>query len=143
LIRRILIAEDHDVLRRALRAILESRPSWRVVAEAVNGHEAVERAELLKPDVAILDVAMPQMDGLAAARRIREKVREVQLLITSHHDSPEIIRQAFNAGVDGFVAKVDIASELIPAIQTVCAGRPFLSRSVRHSAPPNLGLSFE
>ena len=96
--RRILIAEDHNVLRRALRAVLESRPNWRVVAEVVNGYETVERAELLKPDLAILDVAMPQVDGLAAARRIREKVREVQLLITSHHDSPEIIRQAFSAG---------------------------------------------
>ena len=62
--RRILIAEDHNVLRRALRAVLESRPNWRVVAEVVNGYEAVERAELLKPDLAILDVAMPQVDGL-------------------------------------------------------------------------------
>src|SRR5438477_12290384 len=116
-----------------MRRLLEAQSDWHVVGEAASGDEAVESALRLQPHVVILDIFMPRMDGLTAAQRIRETAGSVELLMISHHDSEQVIRQAFNAGARGFLAKVDIADDLIPAVKTVCARKHFLSRSVRHS----------
>mgnify|MGYP002402877852 CR=1 FL=1 len=136
---RILIADDHESVRNSLRAFLESQAGWRVVGEAVNGRDAVEKAERLEVDLVLLDVIMPEMDGLAAARLIRERMPKTAVIVLSHSDSPEIIRHAFAAGAMAFVAKVDLALDLIPAVQAAHHRRRFVSRSVQNrptSSPP-------
>jgi DNA-binding NarL/FixJ family response regulator len=136
---RILIADDHQRVRKALRALLECRADWQVVGEAANGREAVEKAELLQPDLVILDITMPEMDGLTAARQIRRSANKVEVLILSYNNSSEMIRQAFDAGAHSFVLKTDLGYDLMLAVETVCQGRTFLSRSILGSAPTDLG----
>jgi DNA-binding NarL/FixJ family response regulator len=127
---RILIADDSAILRKALRAALESRAQWQVIGEAVNGRDAVRQAVELAPDLIILDLTMPELDGLSAARQIRKRGTLAEILVVSYHDSQEVLRQAMDAGVRGYVAKNDLANDLFPAVEAVCKHRRFLSRSV-------------
>ena len=94
---RILVADDHDVVRRGLRAILETHADWEVVAEASNGKDAVTLAEKLKPDVVVLDIGMPQLNGLEATRRICEAVADVEVLILTMHESDQVTRDVLAA----------------------------------------------
>jgi DNA-binding NarL/FixJ family response regulator len=122
---RILVADDHPVVRYGLRTLLGSRPEWEVIDEAEDGIQAVERAERLKPDVVVLDVSMPKMDGLEACRRIRKRLPKSEVLIVTQHDSAQMMREALGAGARGYVVKSDAARDLLAAVEAVSQHRFF------------------
>jgi len=122
---RVLVADDHDVLRRGVRAILEGNPNWKVVAEARDGQEAIEKANEFKADVAILDFSMPKSNGLEAAREILRNLAQTKILILTIHDSDVLIPEMRQAGVHGYVRKGDSDRDLISAIQTLASDRTF------------------
>lgn len=122
---RILVADDHPVVRHGLRTLLGSRADWEIIDEAQDGIEAVELTERLKPDVVILDVTMPRMDGLEACRRIRKNVPTSKVLIVTQHDSAQMMREAMRAGAIGYVVKSDAARDLLAAVEAVSQHRFF------------------
>jgi DNA-binding NarL/FixJ family response regulator len=124
---RILVADDHELVRRGIRGLLRARPGWTVVGEAMNGQEAVEKANRLKPDVVILDISMPDLDGLQATRRIREVVPTTKVVVLTMHDSDQMVRRVLHAGALGYVLKSDLATQLVKAVKYVCAGKQFLT----------------
>ena len=109
---RILIADDHEVVRRGLCALLQAREGWEICAEAKDGREAVEKASQLKPDVVILDVGMPNLNGLAATRQLTQLDPHCKVIVLTITDSDQVIREALNAGARGFVLKSDAARDL-------------------------------
>src|SRR5262245_31268708 len=126
---RILLADDHNIVRKGLRGTLEEYDGWQVCGEACDGRQAVELARELKPDIAVLDLAMPEMDGLEATREIKKAVPQVEVLIFTMHDTEEMILSAFEAGARGFVLKASNALELVEAIEVVSRHRPFVTHS--------------
>jgi len=122
---RILVADDHPVVRHGLRTLLGSRPEWEIIDEAEDGIEAVEKADRLKPDVVLLDVSMPRMDGLEACRRIRKSLPKSEILIVTQHDSPQMMREALAAGARGYVVKSDAARDLLAAVDAVSQHKSF------------------
>jgi DNA-binding NarL/FixJ family response regulator len=127
---KILVADDHEVVREGLRALLEKQPGWTVCAEASNGREAVERAVALRPDVVIMDLAMPELNGLEATRSILRESPRTAILILSARDSEELVREVLAAGARGFVLKTDAARDLVVAVEGLRHGRPFFSARV-------------
>jgi DNA-binding NarL/FixJ family response regulator len=127
---RILVADDHEFVRRGIRGLLHARRGWTVVGEAMNGREAIEKANRLKPDVAILDISMPDLDGLQAARRIREAVPTTEIVVLTMHESDQMVRRVLDAGALGYVLKSDLATHLVKAVKNVSAGRLFLTPRV-------------
>ena len=130
---RILIADDHPIDRAGLRRLLESRPGWQVCAEAENGRDAVEKAGKLKPDVAVLDISMPVLNGVEATRQIRKVSPETEVLILTMHDSEQMIQQVFEAGALGYVLKDVADSTLISAVEMLRRHKPFASSRVAKS----------
>jgi len=122
---RLLIADDHEIIRQGLRNLLSSDGTWDICGEAVDGCDAIEKARELKPDVIVMDISMPNMDGLQATRSIRQSSPEIEILILSQHDSKEMIRQAFKAGATGYVVKSAISRDLITALKTVASHQFF------------------
>ena len=114
---RILIADDHEVVRSGLRSILESHPGWEVVAEAKDGKEAISRAVETKPDVAIIDYSLPLMNGIEATRQIRARVPKSEILIFTMHDSDVLIDELLQAGARAFLLKSDAKHYLIAAVE--------------------------
>jgi DNA-binding NarL/FixJ family response regulator len=127
---RILVADDHELVRRGIQELLRARGGWKVVAEAVNGREAVEKANELKPDVAILDISMPDLDGLQATRQIRETAPRTSVVVLTMHESDQMVRRVLDAGALGYVLKSDLAKHLIKAVKNVSAGKLFLTPRV-------------
>ncbi len=127
---RILIADDHEIVRRGLRTLLETRPEWEVVAEAVTGLQVVEEAKKLTPDLIILDISMPEMNGLEALRLIRKTVPQAQVLVLSVHDSEQLVREVLEAGARGYVLKSDAGRVLIAAVEALCNQEPFFTAKV-------------
>ena len=127
---RILLADDHEIVRRGLKELLEEQVGWSVCAEAANGREAVELAIGAKPDVAILDFSMPELNGLEATRRIRQSAPGVEVLIFTMHDSEELIRQVLSAGARGYLLKSDASRQLIPAVESLSRRKPFFGGRV-------------
>jgi len=123
---RILIADDHEVMRLGIRNLLESRPEWNICGEASNGQEAVNKALQCEPDVIIMDITMPTMNGLEAARIITESRPDIPIILFSLHLSPDV-RAHFNTSVRGAVCKGDAARDLVKAVETVLAGETFFS----------------
>jgi DNA-binding NarL/FixJ family response regulator len=124
---RILVADDHGIVRSGLMMLIERHDGMHVVAEASDGVEAVERAIRERPDVAILDVSMPRMTGLQAAREIRAHCPDTRVLLLSMHDDERYVFDAVKAGASGYVLKRQADSELIEAVRAVAAGGRFLS----------------
>lgn len=124
----ILIADDHAVVRRGLSTLIASQPGWTVVAEVDNGTDAVEQAKRTKPDIAILDITMPRMDGLAATRAIHKELPETKILGISMLESDMVSNELFAAGASGYVSKTDAAREIVSAIEAVSEGRQFVSQ---------------
>lgn len=123
---RILIADDHDLMRRGLRSILESSGCI-VCGEAATGREAVEKAAQLRPDIAILDIAMPELNGLDAARRIRKEWPKTEILILSAHYSDQLTKEIIDAGIRGYVVKSDADRDLPRAVETLSKHQPFIT----------------
>ncbi len=127
---RILVADDHGLVRRGVRAVLHSRRGWRVVGEAANGREAVQKAKELKPDVAVVDIGMPELDGVEVARQIRETVPDTKVLVLSMHESDGMVRRALEAGALGYLLKSDLTECLAKAVEAVAKGKRFLTPKV-------------
>jgi DNA-binding NarL/FixJ family response regulator len=131
---RILIADDHHVVRTGLRALLESKTGWQVCAEAANGREAVEKAGQLKPDVAVLDIGMPLLNGVEATRQIRKLSPKTEVLILTMHDSELLVQEVLGAGAHGYILKDDADRNLIAAVDALGRHKPFLSTRVSEAA---------
>lgn len=116
---RILLADDHEVVRRGLCSLLKSQPDWEVIGEAGNGREAVEKALTLKPDVVILDIGMPNLNGLEATRQILKANPHIKVLILTLHDSDQVVQEVLNAGARGFLLKSDAARDLVAAVEAL------------------------
>ena len=128
--KRILIADDHEVVRSGLRAIIETRDDWIVVAEAIDGRDAVARVLEVKPDMAIVDYSMPVMNGLEVSRRIKLHHPHTEVLILTMHENEEILAEVLLAGVRGFLLKSDARSHLIAAIDALLDHRPYFTSTL-------------
>jgi DNA-binding NarL/FixJ family response regulator len=126
----VLIADDHPIFRKGLKEVLNETPSVRLVAEATDGASALRSAQELKPQVAVLDLDMPGMNGLQLARKILELKLPVGLVILTMHKEERLFNEAINAGVLGYVLKENAASDLVDCIHAVVQGRPFISPSL-------------
>jgi DNA-binding NarL/FixJ family response regulator len=127
---RIVLADDHELIRVGLRAILEAREGWSVVAEATNGEEAVDLVLALKPDVTLLDIAMPKLNGLDAAKQILAQRTQTKILLLSALDSSEVISEVLDSGAKGYVLKSDAARDLVAAVEAVQANHTFFTPKV-------------
>lgn len=135
---RVLIADDHDVVRCGLKSLLASL-GFEVCAEAASGLEAIASAEACRPDVAILDAVMPEMDGLTATRRIREQVPNTEILMFTMHDTEEVVADALAAGARGYVLKTDPSRHLVAAVQALARHASFLTPSLSDSLVGTMG----
>lgn len=127
---RILIADDHELARRGIRAVLESHAGWEVCGEAKDGRETVELAVSLKPDVILLDIGMPNLNGLEAARQILAASPNVAILILTMHDSDTMVRDVLRAGARGFLLKSDAGRDLVSAVEALQLQRTFFTPRV-------------
>jgi DNA-binding NarL/FixJ family response regulator len=127
---RILVADDHEVVRRGIRTLLEARSAWEVCGEASTGREAVEKARRLKPDVVLLDITMPDRSGLEAIPEILQVDPKAKIIVFTMHDSGHIASRAIAAGASGLVLKSDAARDLILALEAIGRNKPFLSPNV-------------
>jgi DNA-binding NarL/FixJ family response regulator len=132
---KILIADDHDLIRRGLRGLLATRSEWQVVGEVSNGIDAIEMAVRLRPDIAILDFSMPQLNGPGAAAQIVEMAPEIRVIVLTMHDSEQVIREVLQAGAHGFVLKSDADRDLLTAIEAVAINRHFFADWVSELVP--------
>ena len=124
---RVLLADDHAIMREGLRALLTASPGISVVSDVGNGREALRCAEELKPDVLVMDVSMPDLNGIEAARMIRQRFPQTRVIMLSMHSSTEYVFRAFEAGASGYVLKESVGAELITAVHTAYAGGRYLS----------------
>jgi DNA-binding NarL/FixJ family response regulator len=124
---RILIADDHDLIRRGLKSLLEMHSGWKVCGEASKGPEAVEKTEQLKPDVVIIDVCMPELNGVEATRQIRKASPRTEVLVLSVHHSEHLIREILEAGARAYVVKTDCDVDLIRAVEALGDHKPFFN----------------
>jgi DNA-binding NarL/FixJ family response regulator len=124
---RVLVADDHDLIRRGVRDLLAARSGWQVVGEACNGTDAVRKAVSLKPDIAILDFSMPELNGPGAAAQIAEKVPETGVIVLTMHDSEQVMREVLQAGARGLVLKSDADRDLLEAVEAVAKKRHFFT----------------
>lgn len=127
---RLLLGDDHPLVRHGLRKVLEERPEWEVVSEVGEGREAVREAIAHKPDVAILDVAMPLLNGIDAAQQIVRRAPETRILMLSMHADEAYVMRAVQAGATGYMVKDAAGKELLTAIESVAAGRPYFSPAI-------------
>jgi DNA-binding NarL/FixJ family response regulator len=126
----ILIADDHELLRRGLIAMVREQPGWEVVGEADNGRDAVAYAAQRQPDVAILDISMPELNGLEATRQILEASPETKVLILTMHDSEQVVRDVLDAGAQGYLLKSDAGRDMLAAVTALLQDRPFFTSKV-------------
>jgi DNA-binding NarL/FixJ family response regulator len=127
---RILIVDDHAVVRRGVRALLESHQDWEVCGEATNGRDAVEAAQRLKPDIVVMDLSLPGLNGLDATRQILKDSPNTEVLVLTMHHSEELARDVLQAGARGYVLKRDADENLIAAIESLRQHKPFLTSAV-------------
>ena len=127
---RILVADDHEVVRKGLVSLLQAQPEWQVCGEAGDGREAVEKALELKPDVLILDIGMPTLNGLEATRQILKTNPHARVLILTLHDSDQVVREVLNAGARGFLLKSDAARDLVAAVEALRHDKTYFTSKV-------------
>jgi DNA-binding NarL/FixJ family response regulator len=124
---RILVVDDHDIIRRGLKDLLAAKPGWEVCAEAKTGRDAVSMAEQLKPDVIVMDVSMPDLNGLEAARRIHKALPKTGILILTMHYSDQLVRDVIESGARGYILKSDADRELVSAVEAIANRRTFFT----------------
>jgi DNA-binding NarL/FixJ family response regulator len=127
---RILLADDHEVVRKGMRALLEVRPGWEVCAEAANGREAVELAKWTKPDVVVMDISMPELNGLEATRQILKALPRTEVLILTLHESEQLVRRVVESGARAYVLKSDAARNLVEGVAALGHHKAFFSSQV-------------
>jgi two-component system response regulator NreC len=130
---RVLVVDDHAFIRRGVKAILLSFPEWELVGEADNGLDAVKLAAELNPDVVVMDVSMPQMNGIEATREISKAHPSIKIILLTLHDSGELLRNGFRAGAKGYILKSDAEQELIKALRVVSGNGSYISPSIDDS----------
>jgi DNA-binding NarL/FixJ family response regulator len=128
---RILVVDDHPIVRQGLKTLLEGHSGWQVIGEASDGAEALEKAGELNPDVMVLDVTMPRMNGLEACRLSRRQYPDLEILFVTQHDSPQMMREALEAGARGYVVKSNAARDLLAAVEAVSQHRVFTALNER------------
>jgi DNA-binding NarL/FixJ family response regulator len=128
---RILVVDDHPIVRQGLKTLLEGHSGWQVIGEASDGAEALEKAGELNPDVMVLDVTMPRMNGLEACRLLRRQYPDLEILFVTQHDSPQMMREALEAGARGYVVKSNAARDLLAAVEAVSQHRVFTALNER------------
>lgn len=126
----VLVVEDHPVVRRAVCALLSGDPILNIVCETADGGQAVQKAEELQPELILLDIGLPGISGIEAARRIRRVSPKSRLIFLSQHDSVQMVKDALNVGGHGYVAKIDAGQELLKAIRSVHEGKQFVSQRI-------------
>jgi DNA-binding NarL/FixJ family response regulator len=134
----ILIVDDHAVVRRGLRALLETQPGWTICGDASNGREAVQKAQQHQPNVVILDIGMPELNGLAAIVRIREVAPQARVLVLTMHSSEELIQSCLTAGAQGYVLKSDAERDLISAVEALVQHKTFFTQAATNVVLENL-----
>ncbi|MGB2664594.1 MAG: response regulator transcription factor [Candidatus Acidiferrum sp.] len=127
---RVLIVDDHAFIRRGVETILQSFPEWEVCGEASNGSDAVQLANQLNPEVVLMDVTMPGMNGLEATRIIRKQHPEVKVILLTLHESSEVLRSGFRAGANGYLLKADAEEELMKALHVVVGDGSYISPKI-------------
>src|ERR1700736_5658188 len=127
---RILVADDHEVMRTGVRALIEQEPGGKVWGPPQNGQEAVEAARKLKPDVVVLDMTMPELDGLSALREIKHTVPNTEVVIFSAYHSEEVIEELFDSGAKSYVQKSDASRHLVAAIKSLAEHKPFFTSEI-------------
>ena len=127
---RVLVVDDHAVIRRGVQGILCAYPEWELCGEAENGQEAIQLAETLKPEIIIMDVSMPILNGLEATRIIHELLPNTRILLLTLHSSTELVRTAFRAGARGYVLKSDAEHELVRALNVVVGDGTYVSPGI-------------
>lgn len=127
---KILIADDHDLVRKGLRMLIEERPGWNVCAEARSGREAVDLAVQHHPDIVVVDISMPDLNGLEATRLIRKACPKAEVLVITHHDSDEMAAEVLDAGARGYVLKSDSDQDLVRAIEALSRHKPFFTSRI-------------
>lgn len=127
---KILIADDHDIVRTGMKALLDDQPGWQVVAEAGTGRQAVEKAKLTTPDVCVLDVTMPELNGLEAARQIKKLLPNTEILILTVHESEQIAAEVLKVGARGYILKSDAGRELVAAVKSVAAHKNYFTSRI-------------
>jgi DNA-binding NarL/FixJ family response regulator len=130
---RILLADDHAVVRQGFRMILAAHPDMEIVGEAGNGREAVELAERLKPEVVVMDVSMPELNGIEATRRLAASTPHTRVLALSMHKDSVYVREILRAGARGYLLKDSVADDLVSAVRAVSAGEGYLSPQVSNA----------
>ncbi len=123
----ILVADDHALMRRGLRQLLESEPGWKVIAEAAGGREAVDKTLDCRPQLVVMDVSLPDLNGLDATRMILKELPDTRVLILTMHDAPELIEKTLEAGASGYVLKSDAEADLVKAADALLHGRTFFT----------------
>ncbi len=126
----IVIADDHAIVRQGLRKLLEEEDNIKITGEAVNGREAVRKVQKLKPNVIIMDIAMPMLNGIEAARQIKKNNHKTKVVILSMHDHSRYIKELLNIGVSGYVLKDSVSADIIKAIAAAVKGNIYLSQSI-------------
>ena len=132
----VLLVDDHSYIRKGLRYLLESLGNVKVVATAANGIEAVAKARLQQPDIVVLDISMPLMNGIEATRQIRESCPATRVLALSIYNDPLYVKDALQAGATGYVLKDGLPDELLEAIQSICKGKRYFSRKIAPLVEP-------
>jgi len=127
---RILLADDHAIIRSGPRLLLENEWGWDICGEAANGREAVQQAEKLQPDVVVLDIGMPEVNGLDAARQIRHARPETEILIFTSHESEQLVRDVFAAGARGYLLKTDAPQHLVAAIKALLEKKTYFTSQI-------------
>ncbi len=135
---RILIADDHDVMRDGTRSLIERQPGWEVCGLAATGREAVTQAIELRPDIVIMDMSMPELNGLDAAVQIRRRLPRTEILMFTAHETEELVREVFEAGAKSFIYKSDAHEFLVDAIQSLSQHKPFFTSKVSEILFANL-----
>ena len=138
---RIFVVDDFEPWRRWVSSTLANQPQFEIVSEVSNGLEAVERAPKLRPDLILMDIGLPKLNGIEAARRILQRAPRSNILFLSENRSPDIVKEALRTGAGGYVLKSDAGSELLAAMEAVLRGEPFVSASLmdHHSSEPTNG----
>jgi DNA-binding NarL/FixJ family response regulator len=127
---RILLVDDHEIIRKGLRSVVEARKDWEIVGEATTGRDAVKKVEELKPNVVVMDISMPELNGLEAVRQIVKIAPRTEVLVLTMHESEDLVREVLEAGARGYLLKSDASRQLISAIEALRVHKPFLTSKV-------------